>query len=201
MLRISTAPAILTRCLHGISIVVAALAVLMGWAPPAHAATRTGGGHAPKSDVHEETMDNTDVDVSGLTAVPPEPVPEETPGEELVDAALPYVGARYAWGGTTPAGFDCSGFVYFVLSQTGHPAPRDHGGQMTLGPRVSQSELEPGDLVFFQNTYMYGISHGGIYIGDGKFVHANDPSTGVIVSRLDNSYWASHWAGATRVAA
>jgi len=72
---------------------------------------------------------------------------------------------------------------------------------MRVGDRVLRTDLEPGDLVFFQNTYMAGISHGGIYVGDGEFIHANSPGSGVIVSSLSDSYWANHWAGATRVAA
>lgn len=125
-----------------------------------------------------------------------EPTP---PGQGLVDRALALLGTRYHWGGTTPAGFDCSGFIYFVLEQTGNRAPRDHGSQLRLGPQVRRADLRMGDLVFFQDTYAEGISHSGIYIGEGRFIHANDEDTGVIISDLSNPYWIEHWLGATRV--
>lgn len=98
-----------------------------------------------------------------------------------------------------PAGFDCSGFIYYVLDKIGAPVPRDHWGQINAGPRVDRSEIEPGDLVFFGDTYTAGLSHSGVYVGDGQFIHAGTPRTGVIVSSLSNPYWASRWVGATRV--
>jgi cell wall-associated NlpC family hydrolase len=64
---------------------------------------------------------------------------------------------------------------------------------------VSQSDLQPGDLVFFQNTYTWGLSHVGIYIGNGQFIHAENESTGVVISNLSSSYYASRWYGARRI--
>jgi peptidoglycan DL-endopeptidase CwlO len=72
-------------------------------------------------------------------------------------------------------------------------------GQYTAGPRIPQNQLEPGDIVFFSNTYMPGLSHNGIYIGGGKFLHASDPSVGVVITPMSSAYWASRYSGATRV--
>lgn len=120
-------------------------------------------------------------------------------GQRAVDVALKYVGYRYVYGGQSPAGFDCSGFVYYVWDKTlGVHVTRDMYTQTNSGTRVSKANLQPGDMVFFQNTYKSGLSHAGIYIGNGKFVHAENESTGVVVSSLNNAYWAAHWWGATR---
>lgn len=70
---------------------------------------------------------------------------------------------------------------------------------MNAGRRVSRGELQPGDLVFFQNTYIPGLSHGGIYIGNGQFIHAADERSGVVASSLSDPYWESRWLGATRL--
>ncbi|HZT09136.1 MAG TPA: LysM peptidoglycan-binding domain-containing protein [Chloroflexota bacterium] len=113
--------------------------------------------------------------------------------------AMSYKGYRYAWGGTTPAGFDCSGFVYYVFSKAGSPISRGMWGQYNAGAHPSRGDLQPGDIVFFQNTYMAGLSHDGIYIGGGQFIHASDERTGVTISSLSDAYWSAHWFGATRV--
>jgi cell wall-associated NlpC family hydrolase len=76
---------------------------------------------------------------------------------------------------------------------------RSMDAQIASGPHISSSDLRPGDLVYFRNTYRSGLSHIGIYVGNGKFVHAADYSTGVELSDLWSSYWAAHYAGATRV--
>ncbi len=117
----------------------------------------------------------------------------------IVSLAMRFQGTPYVWGGTTPSGFDCSGYVYYVLNQSGSSIPRGMWGQYGAGAHPGRGELQPGDIVFFQNTYMAGLSHNGIYIGNGNFIHASDPSTGVTISSLSSSYWASRWFGATRV--
>jgi len=135
--------------------------------------------------------------------VPSAPAPVARPsnpgaGSGIVGFAMNYVGYRYVFGGTTPAGFDCSGFVYYVMNNTGHPMSRGMWGQYGAGYHPSRSELQPGDIVFFANTYMAGLSHNGIYIGGGQFVHASDERSGVKVSSINEAYWSSHWFGATR---
>jgi peptidoglycan endopeptidase LytE len=138
---------------------------------------------------------------AGRAAPGAPPVAATTSGKggQLVGIALQQLGKPYIWGATGPGGFDCSGLVYFVHRQAGIPLSRGMMGQYTAGPRIPQSQLEPGDIVFFSNTYMPGLSHNGIYIGGGKFVHASDPSVGVVITPLSSAYWASRYSGATRV--
>jgi len=120
-------------------------------------------------------------------------------GSAVVSAAMKYLGARYVFGGTSPAGFDCSGFVWYVHKMLGKSVSRGLWGQLNGGPRIALNALQPGDTVFFANTYMPGLSHAGIYIGGGRFVHASDESSGVKISSLSDSYWGPRYIGASRL--
>ncbi|HET6315658.1 MAG TPA: LysM peptidoglycan-binding domain-containing protein [Chloroflexota bacterium] len=120
-------------------------------------------------------------------------------GGSLVANAMKYVGYRYVFGGTSPAGFDCSGFVYYIHNVSGSPIGRGMWQQYNGGSHIPISALQPGDTVFFANTYMPGLSHDGIYIGGGQFVHASDERTGVTISSLGSGYWQAHYVGATRL--
>lgn len=119
-------------------------------------------------------------------------------GEAIVSTAMKYLGYRYRYGGTTPNGFDCSGFAYYVYNKVGVKLSRDMNVQINSGTRISRDNLMPGDLLFWSNTYKRGLSHVGIYIGNGKFIHAENESTGVVISSLNTAYWASRYTGATR---
>lgn len=116
----------------------------------------------------------------------------------IIATAKQYIGVPYLWGGATPTGFDCSGYVQYVFAKHGINLPRTSKQQWTVGTSVSKTALQPGDLVFFANTYTSGVSHLGIYIGNDQFIHASS-SQGVTISSLSNSYWASHYHGAKRV--
>jgi len=117
----------------------------------------------------------------------------------VVSAAMKHLGARYVFGGTSPAGFDCSGFVWYVHQALGKSVSRGLWGQLNGGPRIALNALQPGDTVFFANTYMPGLSHAGIYIGGGRFIHASDESSGVKISSLSDSYWGPRYIGASRL--
>lgn len=122
-----------------------------------------------------------------------------TGGQFIVDFAMQYLSYPYVYAGNGPSGFDCSGFTQFVLLNTlginiGHAS----GGQYGSGAWVDAGDLLPGDEVFFANTYGEGVSHTGIYIGDGQFIHAENESTGVCISWLWNDYYSSHYCGANR---
>jgi hypothetical protein len=117
--------------------------------------------------------------------------------DDVVTYAKQFQGVQYKFGGTTPSGFDCSGYVIYVFKKFNINLPRTAADQYRLGTSVSKSNLKAGDMVFFQNTYKAGISHTGIYIGNNNFVSAADD--GVNIDSLSNSYWGPHYAGAKRV--
>jgi cell wall-associated NlpC family hydrolase len=112
----------------------------------------------------------------------------------VVAVALALVGAPYRWGGADPRGFDCSGFVMYVYGRTGVSLPHGAGKQYRLGTPVSRKDLAPGDIVFFDR-----LNHSGIYIGDGRFVHASKTGDAVKVSRLDEAWFERGWVGARRL--
>ena len=119
-------------------------------------------------------------------------------GQLVVDNAMNFLGTPYVWGGTSPSGFDCSGFTRYVFQNLGYGLNRTAGQQLSNG--YSVSSLQPGDLVFFTGTYYTSApaSHVGIYIGDNEFIHA--ASGGVRITSLSDSYYASRYIGARRVA-
>jgi len=106
-------------------------------------------------------------------------------------------GVPYLWGGTTPNGFDCSGFTQYVFGLNGISLPRTADVQFQVGMPVTRGQLQPGDLVFF-TTYAPGPSHSGIYLGAGKFINASS-SRGVSIASIDNSYWGPRYIGARRI--
>ena len=115
----------------------------------------------------------------------------------IISDSMQYLGVPYVFGGTTPSGFDCSGYVRYVFANAGVYLPRMADEQFEVGVPVSTDELVAGDLVFF-STYTYGASHVGIYLGDGNFINASS-SRGVAIDSLYSSYWGSCYIGARRV--
>ncbi len=113
---------------------------------------------------------------------------------------MTYLGTPYRRGGTTRRGVDCSGLVGAVYGEQGLDLPRTAAQQFAEGAAVAVSDLRPGDLVFFRDTYKRGISHVGIYVGDGRFLHAANRRHGVIVSELSRPYYRLRYAGARRPA-
>ena len=121
---------------------------------------------------------------------------------DIVDTAKQHLGTRYVYGGASPSGFDCSGFTMYVYSQHGYSLPHSASSQWQsgMGTRVySISELQPGDLVFFNDPSRSNgkaCSHAGIYIGDGKHIHSSSSrSGGVIISDLTSGYYNTYFVG------
>lgn len=114
--------------------------------------------------------------------------------DKVIDSAI---GTKYVSGGTTTNGFDCSGFTMYVFNKIGIDLPHQSGSQYHMGKAVSRDNIRPGDLVFF-NTSGKGVSHVGIYVGDGKFAHASS-SRGVTISSLSDSYYVNRYVGAKRI--
>ena len=121
-------------------------------------------------------------------------------GEAILAEAKRHLGAPYAWGGASPAGFDCSGFVYYVLKTLGFNPYRTPEDQYRQGTSVSRSDLQVGDIVFFFGTYANTISHVGIYAGNGQFIHAPNSRSVVSYSDLTSGYWSDHYYGTRRMA-
>jgi len=121
-------------------------------------------------------------------------------GQEIANYVKQFVGYRYVYGGSTPnKGFDCSGLTMYVYKQFGISLSHSATAQSKVGTKVSKSNLQPGDLVFFTNYKTgKGIGHVGIYIGDNKFVHASTEKTGVITSSITGSY-SRRYVTATRM--
>ena len=116
----------------------------------------------------------------------------------IVGTARSRLGCAYRMGASGPTVFDCSGFTSWVYSKNGKSLPRTAAAQYSGTARVSKDGLTPGDLVFFAGTYKSGISHVGIYIGGGQFIHAANSKTGVTISSLNSGYYSAHYAGAGR---
>ena len=118
----------------------------------------------------------------------------------LARQALTQLGIRYRWGGKSPeTGFDCSGFVRHMYEKSvGLVLPRRAEEQAKVTEEINRSELKPGDLVFF-NTMKRTFSHVGIYVGDGKFIHAPRPGKSVRVDDMREAYWQKRFNGARRV--
>ncbi len=125
-------------------------------------------------------------------AVQPEAAPAQYGG--VVATAMQYLGIPYVYGGASPSGFDCSGFVMYVYAQAGVSLPHNAAAQYSYGTPVSREKLQPGDLVFFD-----GLGHNGISIGGDQFIHSPHTGDVVKISSLSDSWYASTWVGARRL--
>ena len=116
----------------------------------------------------------------------------------VAQTAKSYSGVPYVWGGSSPSGFDCSGFTHYVFLKNDIVIPRVSADQYYTGIWVDKNQLQIGDLVFF-TTYKTGPSHVGIYIGNGKFIHASSGAGKITISDLNNPYYKQRYIGAKRV--
>ena len=148
---------------------------------------------AEVKDASDDTTPQTDTDTSAQTEA------GNSRSDRLIRSALSYRGTPYRMGATGNGAFDCSGFTRYLFSKEGTAIPRTAAEQYEHGTPVDRENMQPGDLVFFKNTYKHGVSHVGIYIGNDSFVHASSGhGRGVTVSSLNDAYYRNHWAGARR---
>lgn len=117
---------------------------------------------------------------------------------KIVNIAKSLQGARYSFGANGPNSFDCSGFTRYVYNQVGISIPRTTRGQATVGKKVNKANLQPGDLIIFSGTYRRGPSHAGVYIGNGKFIHAST-SRGVTTDSINSRYYSSKFSYGRRL--
>lgn len=123
---------------------------------------------------------------------------EEIPtGDRVADIALTMVGKPYQFGGSSPSGFDCSGLVYYAYGRLGVPVPRTSREQRKAARNVGVSSVRRGDLLFFDTSWKSG--HVGIYVGDGRFVHAPSSGKRVSIEPLTEGYFASRLEAAGRL--
>ena len=163
-------------------------------------------GSGTNSALASNGADNTNVsdesvssDVNGESETgSTEAVSNGSLGTEAVSVAESLLGKPYQFGGTTPAGFDSSGFVNYVYNQIGVDRSRTHEA-MWANDGTPVDNPSPGDQVFFENTYKNGISHSGIYIGNGQMIHAGTEATGVEVTNINYDYWQSRYIGAKSI--
>lgn len=134
--------------------------------------------------------------VVGATADTPDGAPVAPPSTYggVVGVAMRYLGIPYVWAGSTPSGFDCSGFTEYVYAQMGVSLPHNAAAQYSYGTPVSRDQLEPGDLVFFE-----GLGHVGIYVGGGQFIHSPHTGDVVKISNLGDAFYTANWVGARRI--
>lgn len=119
--------------------------------------------------------------------------------DELLSSAMGFLGVAYRFGGTTPSGFDCSGFMQYIFRKTlAINLPRTSAEQATVGIHIDRANLQAGDLVFFR-TAGKRISHVGMYIGNNRFIHAPRTGKNIEITSLSNKYWNSRYATARRV--
>lgn len=177
---------------------------------------KEGFGYVAKrliSDSKTEVTSRGEVDRDGIEEVvsnqdanQEELLPKETTsvsnsvGEEIVSLAKQYLGYRYVYGGNSPSrGFDCSGFTKYIFSQFGYSLSHSATAQSKVGSYVSKAALELGDLVIFNDDANREIGHVGIYIGGNDFIHASNPSDGVKITSLSNSYYQARYVTARRM--
>ncbi len=140
------------------------------------------------------------ISLSGCSTLHSPPTPNTAKKATVVATARQLLGIPYQYGGNTPeSGFDCSGLVQYSYHQAGLAVPRTSKQQYRQAQPVSRRHLQPGDLIFFRNRYGSFVSHVGIYLGKGEFIHAPSSGKKVAINRLDEAYWKKHYYSAGRI--
>ena len=168
--------------------------------PPAETSSRSQ--EESRTATTQTQQNNAAVAATAESSAPAAPAAQAAPASSgnVVQVAQQYLGSRYVYGGSSPSGFDCSGFTSYVYKQCGVSLSRTSYAQANQGTAVDKSNLQAGDLLLFKtNGASGGISHVGIYVGNGQFIHAANPSKGVVYDSINSGYYATNYAGARRV--
>lgn len=154
----------------------------------------TTEAQAPAEDEEQKTTDSANNEIPTVPS-------NSAAGDQIVSFARQYLGYRYVYGGTTPStGFDCSGFIYYIYKSCGYSISRSLSAQANTGTAVSKSELQAGDIVFFNNTSSGALGHVGIYIGNGTMIHAANSKRGVVTDTINSGYYNTYYYTARRIA-
>lgn len=162
--------------------------------------TMTGNYDAPTTTAIKNFQSDYGFGVTGkIDAATTTAIEHAVVKQSLIKDTRSYIGVPYLWGGTTPSGFDCSGFVYYMFNKHGvNMARNTSAGLYTQGKAISTANLQPGDLVFYSQNTNGSITHVGFYIGDNQWISATS-SKGIAIYTMDNSYWAKYYVGAKRI--
>lgn len=162
--------------------------------------SRGGVDRTSANEVNEKKVEVSSAETNDVNEEQEEEATTETvTGNQVVEYAKKYLGYKYVAGGSSPKGFDCSGFTTYVFKHFGISLNRASKGQIKNGVAVEKSKLQAGDLVIFNNESNSAIGHVGIYIGSGKFIHAANKKEGVTITELSMSYYSKRYVGARRV--
>ena len=157
---------------------------------------------ASPSSVFGEEMQATEDDLEALSSSKPYQLP--VLADSILERGMSLIGTRYRFGGTTEAGFDCSGFIgYLFREEAGMNLPRSTREMINVdAPKVARNKLKPGDLLFFSTNGRGRVSHAGIYLGDNQFIHSSSRrSGGVRIDNLGDRYWSKTFIEAKRALA
>ncbi|UPM53622.1 C40 family peptidase [Gottfriedia acidiceleris] len=166
-----------------------------GYISASYVGKETGSNTSDSNKTDSNKVDSSQTDTNKVDSNNSQSFDVQT----LINLSKKYSGVPYIWGGETPSGFDCSGFISYVFKESGMTLPRTNvaGYWYNNSNLKTVDNFQPGDLIFFQNTYTYGPSHMGIVINNNEFIHASS-SSGVTISKINNSYWNQHFLGFKR---